>query len=541
MIAIIKRYKLCVLGLMGALVSSNLFGSIEATNLMTSALNHRNKGDLKKATEQLQQALNKADEAKYKKMAMFMLGDCYIEQEQYSEAVGVYARILELSPTIDEKSEAFFCLIKAHSFLGNEARVEAIYKRMNSEAPRGAYADISRTFYSNLTGKVAEAPKSAPKAVKTAVAPRSEPAKIVAKPETAAKPVTKPAEKSAPKPASKVVAATAKTTAATNTVSAAASTKAASTQGAQGAVKASTVQGAAKHNSKPAKGRDVQSIDSKNADILQEILTVPALSDAKKEELIGRILVLQDQLQKRGETAQGSDELLFELANCTYEFGEHLEACKTYDKILHNHQGSSYVERAYYEAIRLRAILGIHEAAVAWANAFLNGFGSSVYTAKVRALKEYSESGGRLVVEQRGSQRPLSVQITDKNAMLKDKRYLNAASLMKDGKYEAAQKEFMELSKTYGEIAQLWWDVALVNVQMEDFRGASAAINRMLRLEPDNEDANSLSGYIHYRLEDYEKAASAYENTKESSGRGVNFYDAKGAAEKMKNSANATQ
>jgi tetratricopeptide (TPR) repeat protein len=514
MIAIIKRHRFCVLGLMGALVASNLFGSIEATNLMTTALNHRNKGNLKRATELLQQALNKADGAKYRKMAMFMLGDCYIEREMYAEAIGVYARILEQSPTIDEKSEAFFCLIKSHSFLGNDGKVEAIYKRMNAEAPRGAYAEITRTFYSNITGKAVEAPKAAPKPVATV-------AKVAAKP--APKTVSKPAT---PAVSKGVTSSSAKT---------------ASTQGAKSGVRPAAAREAAKHNSKPAKGQRAQSIDSKNADILREILTVPALSDAKKDELIGRILVLQDQLQKRGEMAQGSDELLFELANSTYEFGEHLEACKTYDKILHNHQGSSYVERAYYEAIRLRAILGIHDAAVSWANAFLNGFGSSVYTAKVRALKEYSESGGRLVVKQSGTQTPLNVQITDKNTMLKDKKYLSATKLMKDGKYEAAQKGFMELSKTYGEIPQLWWDVALVNVQMEDFRAASTAINRMLRLEPDNEDANSLSGYIHYRLEDYEKAASAYENTKESSGRGVNFYDAKGAAEKMKNSANATQ
>jgi tetratricopeptide (TPR) repeat protein len=59
----------------------------------------------------------------------------------------------------------------------------------------------------------------------------------------------------------------------------------------------------------------------------------------------------------------------------------------------------------------------------------------------------------------------------------------------------------------------------------------------MLAISPDNEEANSLLGYIHYRLEDYHQAASAYDRAGEPGGNGVTFFDAKSAAERMKKSA----
>ncbi len=506
---IIRNYRLGLFLGLAMFGATALMASIEVTNLMTSALNYRNKGNLKKATELLVSASNRAKDPKHKKMAMFMLGDCYLEEERYSDAVKVYARILNFNPTVDEKSEAFFCLIKSHSFLGNDNMVAAIYKRVLSEAPRGAYASITRSYYEKITSGKVEAPKKAVSNV-------------------AAKNTVKPV-------ASKKVAKTVSKSVVKKTVE------------AKAAKPKATKPRATAQKSKPQgrkvapKQADKSTVDSKSAEILKEILAVRTPTDSQKEQLVSKILVLQDQISRLGEGSLGVDELLFELANNTFEFGEHLEACKTYDKILHEHQTSKYVERAYYEAIRIRAILGLHDAVVAWSNAFLNGFPSSVYTAKMKALREYSGSGGKLVIAKSSGNVPLSLQITDKSAMLKDKKYIDATNKMKNGDYDEALRGFMALTKTYGEIPELWWDVALVNVQMEDFKAASVAINKMLRLDPGNEDANSLSGYIHYRLEDYETAASAYENTNEPSGRGVNFYDGKGAAEKMKNSANATQ
>ena len=63
------------------------------------------------------------------------------------------------------------------------------------------------------------------------------------------------------------------------------------------------------------------------------------------------------------------------------------------------------------------------------------------------------------------------------------------------------------------------------------------AISRMLELDPGNKDANSVSGCIYYRLENFEEAASAYDQAGEPEGRGVNFFDAKNASERMKKTA----
>jgi cytochrome c-type biogenesis protein CcmH/NrfG len=63
----------------------------------------------------------------------------------------------------------------------------------------------------------------------------------------------------------------------------------------------------------------------------------------------------------------------------------------------------------------------------------------------------------------------------------------------------------------------------------------------MIALDPNNQDANSLLGYIHYRLENYEEAATAYEQAGEPEGRGVNFFDAKTASQRMKKTAGKRQ
>jgi len=107
---------------------------------------------------------------------------------------------------------------------------------------------------------------------------------------------------------------------------------------------------------------------------LQEALAFEPVSDTRKEELVSEILVLQDKIKNIGETKPGADALLFELGKNTSDFGELVEACKIYDKLLSLHPNSSYAERAYYEAIRLRAVLGVHEAVVAWAKAFNEAF-----------------------------------------------------------------------------------------------------------------------------------------------------------------------
>jgi len=210
------------------------------------------------------------------------------------------------------------------------------------------------------------------------------------------------------------------------------------------------------------------------------------------------------------------------------------------------HPASPLVEKAYFQAIRLRAALGVHEAVIGWSKAFLAAFPASEYRAQVRALVEYAQAGGNLDYgsvdpARQTSQKAPAAGRTDMNsenaALTADSQYVAASRKMKDGKYSLALVDFNRLTRKYPNAPQIWWDIALVNVQLEDFKKASQAINRMLELDPGNQDANSLSGYIHYRLENFEEAASAYDQAGEPEGRGVNFFDARNASERMKKSA----
>lgn len=490
------------------ILKTGLYASIEATNLMTSALKQRNLGNMKNAVNLLYKASTIADNDKQKNLALFMLGDCQLETEDYLSAVKTYENILKGKISGDEKSEAFFCLIKAYSVLGDVEKFELVYKRMLKESPSGAYSSLSKTFYSRVV--------NSDEVEKQTVLSK---AKIEKKDEISNKTIVAKASVNKPKPTNinKDTNVKQQNSALNNKVAEQKQTK--TNKNKQTTVNA----------------------DAKYRDVLRAALTVEALPDGKKEELVSDILVLQDKIKTVGEKDEKAVALLFELGKSTADFGEYVEACKVYDKLLSLHPSSVYAERAYYEAIRLRALLGVHDAVTNWSEAFLAAFPSSVYTSKVKALSEYSKSGGKTGYTGKGANiKPLQTQIKDKNILLNDGVYKEASKNMKDGNYDSALNDFMKLSRSYSEIPQLWWDIALVNVQLENFKAASVAINKMVRLDPGNEDANSLSGYIHYRLEDYQKAANAYENAGEQDGQGVNFYDAKSALKRMRNSVNTT-
>ena len=108
---------------------------------------------------------------------------------------------------------------------------------------------------------------------------------------------------------------------------------------------------------------------------------------------------------------------------------------------------------------------------------------------------------------------------------------------MNDGMYSSALDDLKVLSSKFSDAPQLWWDMTLVYVQLEEFKQADKSIRKMLQLDPNNSDANSLLGYIQYRLENYDEAASAYEQAGEEEGEGVSFFDTKTASERMKKSS----
>ena len=483
-----------------------------ATSKMTEALKQRSKGNVNSAIKLLNEAIKNSDDVKQKNMAKFMLGDCLIENEKYSDAIEIYEKLLKSSLSSDEKSEALFNLMKAYSSTGDDNKVSQLYKRLVSEAPYASFSEVAKAFYSSLYGNNATdsisstAKKNSNKQNKqNKEKDKNDDDKKIAKTQNK-KTDIKTDNKTKVKPEKK---------------------------------QENIDKKQANNKTSIAKSSNVKSskkLSKKTTDLLVEILTPKSVSEGKKEELASSILLLQEKLMNN-EKSNGADSLLLELANNTADFGEYVEACKTYDKLLNYHPSSPYVEKAYYEAIRLRAILGVHEAVVSWGNAFLKSFPSSAMANKVKALIEYSKLGGNVELEKGTNSVDGNKSIVSKdiNSLLKDNRYKKATQDVKDGKYEEAIEIFDNLGKEYGNVSQLWWETALVNVQMEDFKSAAKSINKMLELEPNNEDANSLAGYIHYRLENYEEAANAYENVGEADGHGVNFFDAKSASKKMRN------
>jgi tetratricopeptide (TPR) repeat protein len=202
------------------------------------------------------------------------------------------------------------------------------------------------------------------------------------------------------------------------------------------------------------------------------------------------------------------------------------------------------VEDAYYRAIRLRAILGVHKAVQSWGKAFLTTFPASQYTEKVKALITYSENDGKIdlssVKETELPQKSFSSNqnVSDQSAeLIKNSTFKTAEAKMKTGKYQIALSYLNKLKDKFPKAAKLWWNIALVHVQSEDFPAAKQALEKMLAITPDNDEGNSLLGYINYRLKDYGKATDAYNKAGSPGGSGINFYDSRGAADRLKKSA----
>ncbi len=527
-----------------------VYASRKATDMMSDALRQRAAGNLGEAISSLEYAAEQAGNVVQQNLARFMLGDCQLEAGRYADAAGTFLALSESVKSAEEKAEALFRLLQANSGLDNQNQVNSIFTRLKRDHPRSPYCELARSFmktrgFKEQVGSSETEKKDSPRPAAVAKVVPAKPAK----PEPAAVehdddtlPDERPQldheiaemEEAPPSPEDKPVARPepAKTAKPANPETAA----------VPAAEKSRPV-------SAPAAGKGMKKADPQTATLLRSVLNVETVAGTAKEELVSRILSLQDSL-KDGPDKAGMDQVLMDLAEATTGFGELLEACKTYDKVLTHHPASPLVEKAYFQAIRLRAILGVHEAVIGWSKAFLAAFPASEYRSRVRALVEYSQAGGQLDLSAGGS--PVSTtagsgsdaktsagaDVSAANAALAaDSQYAAASRKMKDGKYTLALVDFNRLARKYPDASQIWWDTALVNVQLEDFKKAAVAINRMLELDPGNQDANSLSGYIHYRLENFEEAASAYDQAGEPEGRGVNFFDAKNASERMKKTA----
>ncbi len=495
--------------LMMAAAAGCSFAAEKATDLMSLALKNKAAGKTVLAAEQLQKAIKQAKSDMQKNLARFMLGDCQVESGQYSQASITFEQLRQSNLSDEEMAEATYRLMQSESFSGNQKKARRLFDEIRKNHRSSPYYELARAFYHAQKGISAPVneEKAFPVRKTEPQSPRPEPAKetVIAKAVTE-KTIEKPVEKAKEE---KPVQPTAP-----------------SVEPVKPAMKVS----------RPA----ISSAQADSALIktLREALAVEIREN--KDDLVPEILRLQDQL-KENQGKPGTDQILFDLAGLTLEFGETLEACKLYDQILNQHPTSVYVERAYYEAIRLRAVLGVHEAVISWGKAFLAAFPASEYSSRVKALLYYSGKNGQIeLVPTPNSNKPAIEKPAAKQPAKtgsdidKDNLYIQASRKMKDGKYNLALADLKKLAVQYPDSPQILWDLSLVNVQTENFPEAENAVKKLLLLDPDNEEANSLLGYIHYRLEDYQQAASAYDRAGEPEGKGVTFFDAKKAAERMK-------
>lgn len=502
----------------------NAFASRKATDLMSEALRQRTSGNLTEAISSFESAYEKASTPMQKNLARFMLGDCQLEAGKFSDAITTFTELSESVTSSEEKAEALFRLMQAHSGLGNKSRVSAIFSQIRSNHRSSPYCELAGAFMKTEGLKeIEDAPlpvkQTAVAVVSDPVMPDPSPVHVEAEPEKVAVAEVSLRTKSEPDAETKLES--------------------------EPETKLELKPGKDVPAQVPASS-GLKKVNSDTATLLNSILNVEKAVGSEKEELVSKILGYQDSL-KDGPDKPGMDQVLIDLAESTTRFGELLEACKIYDKVLTYHPTSPLVEKAYYEAIRLRAVLGVHEAVIGWSKAFVAAFPASQYRSKIRALVEYSQAGGKLNLTG-GAKASTGLRKTDASpsvgdndsanaALAADSQFVSASGKMKDGKYNLALVDFNRLSKQHPSASQIWWNIALVHVQLEDFKKAAQAINKMLQLDPGNQDANSLSGYIHYRLENYEEAASAYDQAGEPEGRGVTFFDAKTASERMKKSA----
>jgi tetratricopeptide (TPR) repeat protein len=496
------------------LIISPVNAGEKATDLMSLALKNKAAGKTGLAIDQLEKAVERSQSALQKQLALFMLGDCQLESGRYSHAAKTFEHLRNNANDSEAQAEATYRLLQAETFLKNRKKAARLYGEIKKSYRSSPYYELAKAFVnaqnisqdieqpelkkSNNRQKIAEQKvdkKEKEPAVAISKKQEAEPKPIEVNQRTEEKVAQKPTVRSAPATSDK--------------------------KQAKAATKASQAQ----------------------ADLLKDALTIT--TNSSKDNLVSEILSLQDSLKT---ATSGQDQILFELAGKTLEFGETLEACKIYDQILNQHPTSAYVEQSYYESIRLRAILGVHEAVISWAKAFLAAFPASRYAQSVKALLFYSENNGQIdysggvANNSTATDRlPKAAEKDDSERLKKDSNYLQATRKMKDGKYNLALIDLKNLAKQYPAASQIWWDLALVHVQCEDFPEAEKAVKKMLRINPDNEEGNSLLGYIHYRLEDYQQAASAYDRAGEAGGNGVNFFDPKRAAERMKKSVNAGQ
>ncbi|NLM17111.1 MAG: tetratricopeptide repeat protein [Candidatus Riflebacteria bacterium] len=485
-----------------------------ATTYISKGIRLKASGDLAEAAENFEQALYLASNKTEKSLAAFMLGDTKVENGDYAEAAALFEEFIALGVSPEEKAEACYKLVHIHTATGNHEKARNWYSIIQSENPQSPYLSLAANIM-KTAGQALPAP------VKKQAIQKSP------SPKEPQKPSTPPVQKAEPEKVA-VQQPQAPRTSQTEKPQAPKTASQPSLQPVQQPVAAP------------------KSVSSDTAALIAEALYKPSLTADQQARMITEILSLQDQ-QKELSGKSGEADVIMKLAAKTSEFGEILEACKLYDSILTAHQTSPHVEEAYYQSIRHRALLGLHDAVSAWGKAFVAGFPASSRAKYVVALMEYAKAEGKIdIAEARKNVSAAkkaeasaaakdSLSLEDADALLKkNPAFQKGLELMKNAEYEKAMQEFEKLEAAHAQAPALWWNKSLIYIQNEDFSEAEKTIYRLLRLDPANEDAKSLLGYTQYRQENYGGASATYEELDSTDEDGIDFYDSKTASERLK-------
>lgn len=584
-----------------------------ATAFMEQAIKQRSAGDLNGAIRNLRKAVETTENPSQGSLARFMLGDCLMEAKKPADASEIYTSILDGHPTDEEQAEALFRLAQCSKSMGDLAGMKKFCRQITSNHPESPFAELAGLLsksaaaeqaasealtaaasqagtpaktespvaadtVSEQTDRAQEA-TSAPAAstrpvpvyegvdqatiaaMQAQVEPQPQPQP---QPESKAKPTepaTKPTPKPTPEPAEPPKAVVepelsdespapaepdAKTVspAKSRPSEAATPTPEPSDQAEQAKPREAAVP-------QPPEPRPPVRHDSsgKTSDIA-DLVALPPLSGEERESLATQIL--QDQeIVKANPTAPGTDEVLARIAEATARFGEPVEACKVYDRILTEFPRSKLIERAYFEGIRLRAALGLKPMVSQWGKVFLDTFPKSRHADDVRRLVAWADRsatsdvsarpGDRVKKPAAGAEAAKRQEATSIPSTAytpeKDPRYRQAKRRVADNRFSLALNDFQGLTDAHPDIPTLWWELALVQIQLQRYDEAEESLTRLLALQPDNQDARSLLGYVHYHQKDYNQAADDYRQAGASESDGLKFFDSQTAARRMERSS----
>lgn len=538
-----------------------------ATAVMEKAIKQRSAGDLDSAIRNLRTAVETSETNGQRSLANFMLGDCLMEAGRTTDAAKIYHSILSGEASDEERSEALFRLAQCSKAGGDIPGMKKFCSQIAAEYPDTPFAELARLLSRSAAAEqaateaiaaVSTTPETSPEApVKAAepadpvpakstrpvptyegvddetiaaMQPLSAPIQAPIQAQTPA-PTPKPEPKAEPKPVAALPAQTA--------------VPEASPDSSETTEKPAPP---APRSEKPLLPKPAEpSQKAVPAQDIADLTTLATLSGEEREALATQILHDQE-LIKTDPKADGTDEILLRIAEATARFGEPLESCKIYDRILTEFPRSKYIERAYFEGIRLRAIIGLRPMVSQWGKVFLQSFPKSRRASDVRRLVAWADQAPSAAAAAAVKARPsgkMPVAAADSSSHSytpdSDPRYRQAKRRVADNRFALAMNDFQVLTDAHPGVPSLWWDLALVQIQLQQYDEAEESLNRLLALQPENQDARSLLGYVHYHKKDYNQAADDYRQAGASESDGLKFFDSQTAARRMERSSKSSK